>query len=201
MRKLRLCLIPLLLLGPASLNLVNRIVAAAQFPPIEDLAIDASPFPPGWVADAADTDFPPLAPCSTGRPEVEYLSRRYYIDSESAYARAFLRIERYRAVGTARDWYDRDIATAFREAKWNTGWSIPDGLDFESPVASHYRVGCTVEGTEGLARPRCAYIAQYGLYVLEFYVDFEVSDEFSYSDLPVICQAIDRRMAEAASLR
>jgi len=74
-RLLRMLIIPTIAFGWPVLNFSYRLLVTAGLSPIENLAIDSSPFPPGWQAEAPDTDFPPLAPCSTGRPEVEYLDR------------------------------------------------------------------------------------------------------------------------------
>lgn len=165
-----------------------RSLPTAEYPPIEQLLIDESPFPQGWEASEPDTDFPPLAPWTTGRKEIEYIDRLYY--SPDAAGRAFIRIQRLGNSRVAAIEYAHKVGVAFRETEWGTPWIAPAGLAFESTVADQYRYACSIE----FGQPKCAYIAQYGVYVLEFYVDLYDTSVITYTDLLPIFQAIDERI-------
>lgn len=175
-----------------------RFQPIAEYPPIDQLVIDEAPFPPGWRASIPDMDFPPLAPWSSGRRELEYIDRSYYSERGG---RAFLRIRRFGGSDEAVKEYTRKVGIAFRETEWNTPWIIPAGLEFKSAVANRYQYACSIEGVEGIGRPTCAYVAQYEVYVLEFYIDFYDSHVITYTDLISIYQAIDEHMTIALDSR
>jgi len=174
----------------------TRSQPAVEYPPIDQLLIDESPFPQGWDASEPDMDFPPLAPWSSGRREIEYIDRIYYTPSERG-GRAFIRIQRFGNSEAAAEEYAHKADIAFRETEWNMPWTVPTDLRFKSAVADQYRYGCSMEGAGGLGRPTCAYIAQYGVYALEFYIDFYDTGVITYTDLLPVFQAIDERMALA----
>lgn len=168
---------------------------AVEYPPIDRLLIDESPFPEGWEASDPDTDFPPLAPWTSGRKEVEYIDRTYYTPSERG-GQAFIRIQRFGNSRAAAEEYAHKAAVAFRETEWNTPWTVPVELAFESAVADQYRYACSWVGAGELARPECAYVAQYRVYALEFYIGFYDTSVITYTDLLPILQAIDEQMAQ-----
>jgi hypothetical protein len=182
----------------AWLSICARCVSpqsAVEHPPIDQLLIDESPFPQGWEASDPDADFPPPAPWTTARKEVEYIDRTYHTLSERG-GRAFIRIQRFGNSRAAADEYADKADIAFREGEWNTPWIVPAGLAFESTVADQYRYACSMEGPGELAWPVCAYVAQYGVYALEFYIDFYDTSVITHTDVLPIFQAIDERMEE-----
>jgi len=166
------------------------------YPPITDLLIDESAFPPRWVAGEPSTEFPPLAPFTSGRNEIEYAVRSYYDPAEEA-GRAMMKIQRFRRAKVAGREHAQNISAAFRDAEWQTPWILPVGLVFESAGATQYRVACSVE----MGQPECAYIAQYDVYALEFYVDFWNTKVFSYTDMLPILHALDEQMSMIEDLR
>lgn len=168
--------------------------SAVEYPPIGQLLIDESPFPQGWEASDPDMDSPSLAPWTGGRKEVEYVDRTYYTPSTGG--RAFIRIQRLGNSGTATEEYAHKAGIAFRETEWNTPWTMPAELTFESAIADRYRYACSMEGAGELARPQCVYVAQYTVYTLEFYIGFYDTSVITYTDLIPVLQAIDGKLAQ-----
>lgn len=169
--------------------------SAVEYPPIDQLLIDESSFPQGWEASEPDIDFPPLAPWTSRRKEVEYIDRTYYAPSERG-GHAFIRIQRFGDSRAAAEEYAHKADIAFRETEWNTPWTVPVELAFESVVADQYRYACSMGGAGELARPECAYVAQYRAYAIEFYIDFYDTSVITYTDLLAIFQAIDEQMEQ-----
>ncbi len=167
----------------------------AEYPPIDQLLIDETPFPTGWVAGLPDTNFPPLAPWTSGRKESEYVYRSFYDPSGSGAGNIV--IQRFRCTQDAAREYEHEIEVTFRDTEWNTPWIAPSGLTFWSVAADQYRYACSLEGTAELARPECAYIAQYGVYVLKFHIDLYDTRMITYTDLLPVFRALDERMTLA----
>jgi hypothetical protein len=167
--------------------------APKEYPPIVQLVVDETAFPEGWVADEPDTDFPPLAPWSSGRDEVEYVARTY--DAPSGIGSASLKIQRFSYPQAAFKEYKRSIDIVFRDTEWNTPWTVPTESAFKSTTADQYRYGCSMEGGEGFAQPRCAYVAQYKVYTLEFYIALYNTNVITCADLVPILQTIDEHVS------
>ncbi len=164
----------------------------AEYPPIDRLLIDETSFPTGWVAGPPDTNFPPLAPWTSGRKEVEYVYRSFYDPSGSG--AGGMVIQRFRRTKDAAREYEHKVIVIFRDTEWNTPWIAPSGFTFWSVAADQYQYACSLEGVAELARPECAYVAQYGVYVLEFHIDLYDTCVITYTDLLPIFRAIDERM-------
>ena len=196
-RLLRLSALPLLILGPALLSLANTMYFSVGFPPIETLAPDTSSFPSGWIALDPETDFPPLAPCSLGRPEVELLRRTYYDDAHPGAAAIHFVIQRYRTERAASEQFESAASVALRDAEWNTGWAVPDRFNFESLYADRDVYGCTTE----YARTLCNHVSLYGVYVVELHAGFSPPSSFQFADLLPVYKDIDDRLAAVVDLR
>jgi hypothetical protein len=166
------------------------------YPPISSLMIDETPFPQGWAAGEIDTDFPPLAPCSTGREEIGDATRGFYFDSPSYYVGGvFIRLQRFKNPSTTANYYRRAVSHEFRDTEWNTPWFIPDEINFTSQTADQYKYSCSLEVTPNLAKPVCIFIAQYEVHLIEVYVDFYDTTSFTYKDIIPIFDAIDQKMS------
>lgn len=163
--------------------------SSVEYPPISQLLISETPFPEGWEASDPNLDFPPLAPWTGDRGEVEYVDRRYYTPSEHG-GSALIRIQRFENSGAAAEEYAQKVEIAFRETDWNTPWTVPKELRFKSAVANQLQYACSRE----FGQPECAYVAQYRVYVLEFYIEFYDASELQYTDLLPVFQAIDEQM-------
>jgi hypothetical protein len=187
-------LLAVLLVGLSTCACCVSQQSSVEYPPIDQLLIDESPFPEGWEASDPNKDFPPLAPWTSGREEVKYVDRTYYAPSGGG--KAFIRIQRFSDPTAATKEYRQKTDIAFRKTEWNTPWTVPAELVFESAIADPYRYACSMEGAGELARPECAYVAQYGVYTLEFYIDFYDTNVITYTDLLPILQAIDGQMEQ-----
>ena len=166
---------------------------AVEYPPIDQLLIDESPFPEGWEASDPDTDFPPLAPWTSGRSEVECVSRSFYASSGHSGA-AGITIQRFRHTRDAANEYEHETDVTFRtrDEEAQTSWEVPAGLSFESSEADRYCCACS----EVFGQARCAYVAQYGVYALDFDINLYDTSVITYIDLLPIFQAIDERMEQ-----
>lgn len=164
-----------------------------EYPPIDLLLIDESVFPEGWVAKEPDWEHPPRAPWSGRTRMVEYIDRRFYTRSGGG-AAASITIRQFDSPRAAAREYERRVDVTFRvrDEKWGTPWVAPDELSFESPAADKYRYACATEGY--FPQINCAYVAQYGVYTLDFDVKLYDTKVITYADLLPVFQAIDERM-------
>jgi len=179
------------------LKLGDRLVYGWGYPPIKQLLIDATPFPSGWIADEIDTDFPPSAPWTTGRDEIEYARRQIYSNPILGYGgSATIILQRFRNPSAASKYFQREVSLEFRDTDWNTPWIVPENLKFESVTADRYQYACSQEGEPSLAKPRCVYVAQYDVYVIELYIGIYDAKAISYEDLIPIFEAIDQKMSK-----
>lgn len=165
------------------------------YPSIDKLLIDESPFPEGWEASEPDWTHPPRAPWSGPTSMVEYISRDYYSLSGKG-ARAFEVIRQFDNSQAAAKRYEHELAVTFRDEEWNTPWVAPVELAFESSTADQYRYACSMVGEGELAQPRCAYVAQYGVYVVHFGVAIYDTAVITYAELTPVFEAIDERFAQ-----
>lgn len=191
MRKLSLLTILLVWLGMCACCVSPQPVV--EYPPIDQLLIDESPFPEGWEASDPDTDSPPLAPWTSGRREIEYVSRSFH-DSSDPSGAAGMTIQRFKHTRDAANEYEHEKNVTFRvrDEEAQTPWETPAGISFESDEADQYLYGCT----EVFGQARCAYVAQYGVYVVSFDVSLYDTNVVTYTDLLPIFLAIDERMAQ-----
>lgn len=166
----------------------------AEYPPIEQLVIDESSFPAGWEASQPNTDFPPLAPWTTGRREVECVSRSFRDPAGSG--AGGMTIQRFRNTRDAAQEYEHQVDVAFRvRDSWSTPWTTPPELLFESHVADQYRYACATVGY--YPQVNCAYVARYRVYVVDFIIKLYDTNVITYTDLLPILRAIDNRMTLA----
>ena len=181
------------------LQIGERLRYKIGYPSIEQLLIDKTAFPVGWTAEKPDTDFPPLAPCTTGRDEVEYATREYYSNPPSGFVGgALIRLQRFKSSSRAANYYRTEVSNEFRDSEWNTPWIIPGSLKFESSTANQFRYGCSLEGSPELAKPVCNYVAQYGVYVVDFGITLNDTNVITYTNVTPIFVAIDQQMSEVS---
>ena len=120
---------------------------------------------------------------------VEYIDRGFYPRSGDD-AVASMDIRQFDSQRAATKEYRRKVEVTFRDEEWNTSWAIPNGLLLESCEADQYRHGCA----EVFGQLRCAYVAQYGVYIVDFNIKFYDADVITYADLLPVLQAIDEHM-------
>jgi len=179
------------------IQLGDRIFYGWGYPPIEQLFIDEKAFPPGWIAEEIDTDFPPLAPCSTGREEIEYATRSFYSNPPSGYVgSASILLQRYRNPSVASKIYTRTVTSDFHNSDSNAKWVKPVDFTFTSPYADKYEYSCRIDGSQISEISLCAYTAQYEVYVIEFSLGLNDTNVNAYEDFALILEAIDRKMSQ-----
>jgi hypothetical protein len=164
-----------------------------EYPPVDQLLIDESPFPEGWVATEPGWEHPPRAPWSGPTKMVEYIDRGFYTHSGDG-AAAGISIRQFDSSRAAAKEYKHRVDAAFRirDEKMQTPWKAPQGLSFESSEADRYRYGCS----EVFGQPKCAYVAQYEVYVIDFHSSIYDTDVITYNDFLPVFQAIDKQMEQ-----
>jgi hypothetical protein len=174
----------------------NQAVDCREHLPLDEVVIDESPFPDGWIASEPSTDFPPLVPWTSGRGEVaDVVSRSFSFYDSSCNPGGFagVTIQRFRRIRHAIKEYEHEVSTAFRmRAEVNqTPWSVPESLSsFESSSTDRYRYACSTI----FSQVGCYYVAQYEVYTVAFYSGLGDTDVFTYTDLLPVFHAIDERM-------
>ncbi len=194
---MRKSLLPVVLLAWLSLcAYCARSQPPVGYPPIDQLLIDESPFPEGWVATEPSWGCPPLAPWSEPPRRVECISRGFYTHFGGG-AAAGMSIQRFSNSRAAAREYEQRIAVTFRirDREYDTPWEVPAELSFDSSVADRYRYGCATVGY--YSRVECEYVAQYRLYIVSFSVAIYNTNVITSTDLLPVFQAIDERMALA----
>jgi hypothetical protein len=156
-------------------------------PPIEELLIDISVFPKGWITSAAGPR--PLASAPLGgNKSVDNIALGFYAPGGSA----FHEIQRFKNTRQAENEFAKKREQVFRVTEFRTPWEVPDELAYESSVADEFHYACSLG--VGASWPHCAYIARYDAYYVLFYAHM-ISGYISYADLENILEAIDERMA------
>ena len=69
-------------------------------------------------------------------------------------------------------------------------WYVPSEFSYESPIADHYRFGCSIHQPSGFQT--CQMAAQYGVYVMRFYAGMSLM--MTYEDLERILREIDNKV-------
>lgn len=158
------------------------------YPPIEDLLVDASAFPPGWSVSTGGPRPIARAPLG-GTKSVESVEMSFYAYGGGAIER----IRRFETAQGAADEFNRQSKIVFRHDEFNTPWIVPAEISYHSLLADQSHYACST--FDGQSWPGCAYIAQYG----EYFVHFQTSmlpDLMSYTDLENVLQSIDERMEQ-----
>ncbi len=158
------------------------------YPPIEDLLIDESAFPPGWSASTNGPKPIPKAPLG-GTKSVESIQLSFYAYGGGAGEC----IRRFESPQGAADEFRRQSGIVFRNGEFNTPWAIPSELSYQSPVADQFYCACSTY--EGEYWPRCACIARYGVYFVHFGTHM-LPGLMTHTDLENVLQAIDERMEQ-----
>lgn len=163
-----------------------------EYPPLDQLLIDESDFPEGWEATEPNWEHPPGAPWSGPARMVEYIDRGFYTRSGDG-AAASMAIRQFDSLRAAAREYEHEVEVTFRDEEWNTSWAVPDGLQLEDLGADRYHYGCS----EVFGQSRCAYVAQYGVYAVDFDISLYDTNVITYTDLLPVFQVIDERMTLA----
>lgn len=117
----------------------------------------------------------------------------YPSDCNPSYSYATHEVERYVSSDVARSRYLDALSSAFHH---NSGpYFVPEDLDYQSPVAEHFRVACSDSGSWEV----CHAVGKYQDYVSTF--GARISPTFmTHSDFYDILVKIDERMAEYLEL-
>jgi len=160
---------------------------STKYPPIDQLLIGLSIFPPGWEATEPDFEHPPHAPWSGPGHLVEIVRQNFY-SSFDLYTGVIVEIRRYDSGQSATREYERRLEPIFREDSYARS-TLPEVVH-ESTIADQARYDCSRVG--------CTYFARYGVYTYHCGVRIHNNDTITYTDvLPVLFQAIDERMTLA----
>ncbi len=158
-----------------------------SYPPSKDLLIAVSDFPAGWVI--SDAGPRPLSSAPLGGSRyIESIEITFYASGGSANEV----IKRYKSVSIAKNEFTAEDRLVFRATRFNTPWITPSQLACDDLEADQTHNACSQE--EWSPWPNCAYVAQYGVYVVRFTTPM-IPDRMTYRDLENITRAIDARMA------
>jgi hypothetical protein len=158
------------------------------YPPIEDLLLDKSVFPAGWSVSTDGADSIPRAPWTGSTSVVENVELYFYAFGGGALER----IWRFASSEDASQAFERQVEYVFRNGEFNTPWTVPAELSYYSSIAGQFHYACAT--FEGQPSPGCAYVAQYGVYIVHFQTSI-LPGLMTYPDLENVLQAIDERMA------
>jgi hypothetical protein len=162
----------------------------STFPPIEDLLVDATVFPPGWHADPEGPEPDPSAPFG-GIKSVERTTLYFHSNT----AGAFETIERFKSSGGAWDEFNNQKDSLFRTSEFQGPYEIPEELPYESRLADRFYLACwRPEYTPMLG---CDYLAQYGPYLVPLNLGWD-PDTMTPSELEKILLAVDDKLANYA---
>jgi hypothetical protein len=151
--------------------------------PIESLLVDQSVFPQGWEAGEPydPEDGIGLSACIHYSPPADSPG------GIALYAAYVARSPEEAADGYA-TWAD----FWFWDTEGWGAWSAPVDLQYESRIASQFRLACSSQLDDG--EQVCQAVGQYGRYMTRFHT-FMNPETMTPSDLEGILMAIDERMA------
>lgn len=152
---------------------------------IESLLIDISAFPEGWVTSDAGAIIPGRAPLG-GNPSIRRISLNFYTENGGAGHE----IHKYQDITGAAAEFDRQLPIQFFVDEFTSEWEIPDGLEFESPLADRYKVACASFSE----RIDCQMLAQYNIYVVKF--GASITPTLTYEEFGDLLETIDVRMVQ-----
>jgi len=173
-----------------TLALVLSIVVVScqsQYPPIEDLLVDATVFPNGWYEDIEGPGPDSSAPWG-GIRSVERTTLFFH----SPTAGAFEQIERFSNHRQASQEFDNQKLLSQDESDF-----IPSKLTFQNIVADQYYFVCVLAPQYPYPFWGCIYLAQYGTYLVNFNFGWDL-DAMSAGELQNILRAVDDKMAPYA---
>jgi hypothetical protein len=158
------------------------------YPPIEDLLIDESAFPPGW-STSSDGPKPIARAPLGGTKSVESIELDFYAYGGGASER----IRRFESAQDAADEFERQSKIVFRDSEFNTPWIVPAECSYHGSGADQFHYACST--FEGQPWPGCAYIAQYGKYFVHFQTSM-LPGLMTYADLEIVLRTIDEQMEQ-----
>jgi len=149
---------------------------STEYPPIDQLLIDLSVFPPGWEATEPDFEHPPHAPWSGPGHLIEIVRQNFYSSSD-LYTGVIVEIRRYDSEQSATREYERRLEVIFRDDSY-TRTTLPEVVH-ESTIADQARYDCSGVG--------CTYFARYGVHTYHCGMRIHDTDTITYTDvLPVL---------------
>jgi hypothetical protein len=152
--------------------------------PMEDLLLDTTAFPEGWYLPTGQP-FDPRAGFGI-RTALTFSppGRGGIALHEASVARN---------PEEAAEGYEEWGQFWFSNREGYCTWSSPTELQYESPVADHFRLGCCIPQQEGGVQT-CQAVGQYGRYLIRFHTHMN-PESMTFADLGRILIAIDERMA------
>ena len=153
---------------------------------ISDLLIELSVFPAGWQVSQDGPGKIPSAPLG-GNDSVESIELEFRVYGGGAIES----IRRFKNVEDAEAEFIHQKAHIFRKTDFTTPWEVPSEVVIDKINADQYYFACSQ--SVGSYWPGCEFIAQYGVYFVDFSTGM-YTDYMSYKDLSKIIQAIDDLM-------
>jgi len=172
---------------------IATVACQPQYPPIEELLIDISVFPEGWIEDVEGPGPDPSAPWG-GIRSVERTTLFFH----SPTAGAQENIERYKSNSMARDEFARRLRIVFQDHPDYGPYRAPDELSYTSLIAEQYFFACVYADNYPFPFYGCQYLTQYGPYVVYFHAGWNL-DEMDPQEFENILKAIDKKMAQYAN--
>jgi hypothetical protein len=156
---------------------------------VEDLLIDAAAFPDGWVSGQ---------PFEIARPVVgeaegwERVARTFYghttIADQSIYG--------YQDEAEASKAFGRWLDRAFSSNEFIPAWEPSPELLFQSSYANQLHLACA-QTTSNFV---CQCLAQYGEYIVRFYVPMEPRTNVTYTEFDRILQVTEEHLVSNLKL-
>ncbi len=153
---------------------------------IDQLLLNVSVFPPGWMESAEGPSRPASAPLG-GETSIERIRLSFYVD----YGGASEEIHRYSSKEEANRKYEAWSEFLFAQREYQAPWAVPPELPYTNSTADRSHFACTESG----GNHSCQFLGQYEEYILIFNT-FVSTDFMTYTDLKRILEAIDERMAD-----
>ena len=184
--RLRLALLIVVLISPTlscvTISLDGGPVPTPAFP-IESLLLDESAFPEGWYLPTGQP-FDPRAGFG--------LRTALTFSPPGSGGIALHEASVARDPEEAAEGYEEWGQFWFSNREGNCIGGIPAELQYQSPVADQFRLGCCIRQQEGGVQT-CQAVARYGRYLIRFHT-YMNPESMTFTDLERILTAIDERM-------
>lgn len=157
---------------------------------IDELLIDASAFPPGWLVSEGPRQFGD----DRAQKDDRYMEFR---SMEDGATHSMHIVFQYQDNQAAAYWYSEYLPAEFHSAFRVSTWQVPRDLPYESPVADQFKFACAEfqnASDSSKYHTRCVAMGQYDEYVSVFFT-YISPDSMTYASLERILKAIDERMA------
>jgi hypothetical protein len=180
----------LLILGSCSKYIPTATPEPLSFQ-LGELLLETSSLPAGWRVSDRGSDFG----YNQGQDEDRYIE----FTTESFKSPTIHIIFLYRDEEYAVDKFKQYLPAHFDSAFRVTSWEVPSELNYQSEVADQFQFGCAdFQNASDTSKQytNCVVMGQYDRIVSVFSTYISPDAMSSYTDLEMVLQAIDKRMAE-----